>query len=1038
LYSKSFFNLKRIVFIALFVLLTPNLFAQERHTVYKEILRIENGLSSNNVTCAVQDNKGFMWFGTSYGLNKYDGKKFKNFTQSKDGLNSNFIEKLAIDDANRLWIVSGGVLQIMDLVTNEVRNVGDFINLPFEQNQIVEIANNGSSEIQIVTKNPYRLWYYSSLLGCVLRSDFSELNGLVQIGAPNCCFQNSRTAITFNGYPKLFLFGKKESRDWNCGEIERMPIQILNENEVVLVSSEKSVGNDKLKRKEFVKVNLNNAASEYLANYLTDAKLDWLDYRVLGGSMIPSISYESMRIGLKLKLNNQEIELLNKDEWDELDGGFFGSVYCSDSTNFWYLTTNGIVHARLQRRMFENYFMRDYVPSHEGQIRGIYAENFSLENAEGELRANVWRSHCSIRDGKFEETEFKGVLFPIEKIQGSYYTGSGKFIRLNGNGMQVEFLDTPMAGDIWSVFQVKEDIILTGRNRGLFAYNLKTKETNELTVDNPNWPKPQSVFRIVKSNAKGLVAVAENGLFILGNDLRVIDYFGKDAIEENHRIPVARIYDWHEDLKGDCWIASGGEGLFSWTWKSDGTIEQNSIRNISVEDGLPSSIIYRIEEDNFSNLWVSTYNGLVQYNLNTNVFRIYTTYDGLSHNEFNRISSFKDEQGKLYFGGMNGLNAFDPKDFLQTKNEYYPFEVLALTKYSSKSGNEESCDAEYNSTGRVILNSGDLFLKIEFALLSYSPIDRGYQYIIEGRGDNWMELTGNSLQIGTLASGDYVIRIRARLTDGTWNNQEIRIPITVKPPYYLAPGFLISAFLIVLIFYGVFYKLRSIRQRRILVKLEYEVSKRTNELQAALTDKEILLKEVHHRVKNNLQVISGLLQLQKSEVKDENLMQVLTEGQSRIGSIALIHKNIYQNGNLESVFLQSFITELFDEVKNVFTLKTVVVFGSFNMNEVSLNLQQAVPLGLILNELMTNSFKHAVLPNRDLEIWVEMVAYDKYEFELNYRDNGPGMKESTHMKNSESLGMKLIHGLTDQISGKVRFESKDGLLVNIRFNSRIE
>jgi two-component sensor histidine kinase len=542
----------------------------------------------------------------------------------------------------------------------------------------------------------------------------------------------------------------------------------------------------------------------------------------------------------------------------------------------------------------------------------------------------------------------------------------------------------------------------------------------------------------VKSNAKGLVAVAENGLFILGNDLRVIDYFGKDAIEENHRIPVARIYDWHEDLKGDCWIASGGEGLFSWTWKSDGTIEQNSIRNISVEDGLPSSIIYRIEEDNFSNLWVSTYNGLVQYNLNTNVFRIYTTYDGLSHNEFNRISSFKDEQGKLYFGGMNGLNAFDPKDFLQTKNEYYPFEVLALTKYSSKSRNEESCDAEYNSTGRVILNSGDLFLKIEFALLSYSPIDRGCQYIIEGRGDNWMELTGNSLQIGTLASGDYVIRIRARLTDGTWNNQEIRIPITVKTPYYLAPGFLISAFLIVLIFYGVFYKLRSIRQRRILVKLEYEVSKRTNELQAALTDKEILLKEVHHRVKNNLQVISGLLQLQKSEVKDENLMQVLAEGQSRIGSIALIHKNIYQNGNLESVFLQSFITELFDEVKNVFTLKTVVVFGSFNMNEVSLNLQQAVPLGLILNELMTNSFKHAVLPNRDLEIWVEMVAYDKYEFELNYRDNGPGMKESTHMKNSESLGMKLIHGLTDQINGKVRFESKDGLLVNIRFNSRIE
>lgn len=1031
------FSLKRFILIIISCVVTISIAAQSRYTVFKEILRIEDGISSNNVTTAVQDNKGFMWFGTSYGLNKYDGKKFKIFTQSKDGLNSNFIEKLAIDDANRLWIVSGGVLQIMDLITNKIRNIGDFVNLPFEQNQIVEIANNGSREIQIVTKNPYRLWYYSSLLGCVLRSDFSELNGLVQIGAPNCCFQNSRTAITFNGYPKLFLFSKNESRDWNCGEIERMPIQILNENEVVLVSSEKSVGNDKLKGKEFVKVNLNNAASEYLANYLIDAKLDWLDYRILGGSMIPSISYESRKIGLKLKLNNQEIELLNKDEWDELGGGFFGSVYCSDSTNLWYLTTNGIVHARLQRRMFENYFMRDYVPSHEGQIRGIYAENFSLKNPRGELRANVWKSHCSIFDGKFEEVEFKGVLFPIEKIQGSYYSGTGKFIRVNGKGMKVEFLDTPKAGDIWSIFQVKEDIILTGRSRGLFAYNLMTKITHELTADNPNWPKPQNVYRFLKSNAKGLVAVAENGLFVVSNDLRVIDYFGKDATTEDHRIPVARIYDWREDSKGICWIASGGEGLISWKWKADGAIDQTKIRIISVEDGLPSTIIYRIEEDNFSNLWVSTYNGLVQYNLNTNVFRIYTTYDGLSHNEFNRISSFKDEEGKLYFGGMNGLNVFDPKDFLQIEKENYPLEILAVTKYSSKSGNEESCDAEYNSTGRVILNSGDLFLKIEFALLAYSPIERGFQYLIEGASDNWIELTDNSLRIGALASGEYTVRIRARLPDGTWIPQEIRIPLTVKPPYYLSTSFVIAAVLFFLLFFVTVYKLRSIRQRLKLERLEVQVSNRTTELQAALNDKEILLKEVHHRVKNNLQVVSGLLQLQKDEVKDEALLRVLSEGQSRLTSIALIHKNIYQNENLESVFLQTFISELFNEVKSLFSLNGRVAEGNFNMNNLTLNLQNAVPLGLILNELMTNSFKHAVLPNKDLEIRVEMISIGANEFELTYQDNGPGLSRDFQSQFSESLGMRLIFGLTNQINGKVLFEKKEGLCVNIRFNTEI-
>jgi two-component sensor histidine kinase len=202
-------------------------------------------------------------------------------------------------------------------------------------------------------------------------------------------------------------------------------------------------------------------------------------------------------------------------------------------------------------------------------------------------------------------------------------------------------------------------------------------------------------------------------------------------------------------------------------------------------------------------------------------------------------------------------------------------------------------------------------------------------------------------------------------------------------------------------------------------------------------DKEILLKEVHHRVKNNLQVISGLLQLQKNEVKDEKLIRMLSEGQSRLGSIALIHKNIYQNADLESVSLQSFITELFEEVKHLFSLKGVSAHGNFNMNEVSLNLQHAVPLGLILNELMTNSFKHAVLPNQDLEIRFEMITIGTNEFELTYQDNGPGLSYDVHSQLSESLGMRLIFGLTDQINGKLVFEKKEGLLVKIQFNTEV-
>lgn len=1009
--------------------------AQSGYTVYKQFLRIEDGLSSNNVTTAVQDNKGFMWFGTSYGLNKYDGKKFKSYTQAKNGLNSNLIEKLAIDDANRLWIISGSVLQVMNLVTNEIQDASDLFQLPFEQNQIVELANNGSSEIQIITKNPYRLWCYSSFAGFVKRYDFSELNSSGQISLPVCCFQNSQTAVVFPGYPKLFLFGRSNNSSFRFEGNDFRPIQILNENEVVMHNFLNGTSASLPREKDFLKVNVNHLGFEYLPDFMPDSKKDLENYRPLGGSLINSKSYASRIIGLKIRLNGVEFELLNSNEWNELNGGSFYSLYSRDSTNFWGLTTNGILHLRLQKKMFSTYFKRDNISSWEGQVRGIYAEDFSPVHSTGELRANVWQSHCEIRKGIFKETSGKSVLFPLEKIQGNLYSANAFLMQYSERNQRFENLDTTNSSEVWSVFQANENIILTGRSPGIFAFNMSTRQTVELTALSSNWPKPQNVYRFVNSKFKGLVAVAENGLFMLSNDLRIIDFFGKDAMSDDHQIPVARIYDWHEDSNGNCWLASGGEGLLSWRWSANGTLNQNQVRSISIDEGLPSTIVYRIEEDNFSNLWISTYNGLVRYNLLSNDFRIFTVHEGLSHNEFNRISSFKDKQGRMYFGGMNGLNFFDPQDFLNTQKEIFPFQVISISKFSSQTSKEENCDAEYNSTGRLVLNSGDLFLKVDFAFLTYYPIERGFEYKLEGAEDKWIKLIGSTLQIGSLPQGEYTLRIRARLPDGTWNSDEIIIPIIVNPPFYLKWWFLISAMCVFIGTFGAVYKYRTMRQRKRLRILDLQISSRTNELRAALDDKEILLKEVHHRVKNNLQVISGLLQLQKDEVKDESLLRVLSEGQSRLTSIALIHKNIYQNENLESVFLQTFISELYNEVKSLFSLKGCVAEGKFNMNNLTLNLQNAVPLGLILNELMTNSFKHAVLPNEVLEIRIEMISIGENEFELLYQDNGPGLPFNFEIQLVESLGMRLIYGLTAQINGTASVESREGLYVKIQFST---
>ncbi len=1033
---KPLFNLKQILFIALCIFLALNILAQEGYTVSKKIFRIEDGLSSNNVVTAAQDNNGFMWFGTSYGLNKYDGHKFKVFTQSKDQLNSNSIEKLAIDDANRLWIVSGGVLQIMNLFTNEIQNISDVIQLPFEQNQIVEIANNGSKEIQVLTKSPYRLWYYSSLTGFVMRQDFPELNALGNVGV-HCCFQNSQTAITFSGYSKLFLIGRNKIYTWNISEFQDRPIQILDENEVILLRTDASKRTKVTS--EILRFTPNNTQPDFLPNPWKAIDISWPQGSLIEGKIASSSSLSHMELGLLIKLNHDFINVFTPLELEEFNGSTVYGMYSKDSKNFWIWTTSGIVHARIQKKMFSTFFNRHNIKAWEGQSRGIYVSNFNLETGggKGEFLANVWGTFCSLNNGSLKLINHGSLLFALDKIDGEYFVGSANLFRLNKKLNRFEQLDTLKSSEVWSVFRGDENVILTGRGDGIFAYHRNTKETTEVQGINSNWPNPINVYRFAQSKSKGLVAVAENGLFVMNSKFEIIDYFGKDAFDEGHRIPVARIYDWHEDSNGVCWLASGGEGLLSWKWLANGGIDQSQIRFFTMSNGLPSTILYRIEEDNFSNLWISTYNGLVRFSLKQNEIKIFTTFEGISHNEFNRVSSFKDEQGRMYFGGMNGVNVFDPKNFLNETNEIYPLSVLAITKFSRQLNAEMSCIESYNEEGRITMHSVDLFLKIDFAFLSYYHVDRGFEFMVEGAKNQWEELVGTTLQIGALPPGEYTIRIRARRPDGTWNPQEIRIPLTVKPPFYLTAWFLISSFVIVVFSLGGIYKLRTIRQRRRLAKLEIQILNRTTELQSAVNDKEILLKEVHHRVKNNLQVISGLLQLQKNEVKDESLIRVLSEGQSRLGSIALIHKNIYQNADLESVSLQSFITELFEEVKNLFNMKTVAVHGTFNMNELSLNLQNAVPLGLILNELMTNSFKHAVLPNKDLEIRVEMIARGENQFELIYQDNGPGLIRDAQSHVSESLGMRLIFGLTKQINGEVLFERKEGLCVNIRFSTEI-
>ncbi|MCK6650355.1 MAG: PAS domain S-box protein, partial [Bacteroidia bacterium] len=184
----------------------------------------------------------------------------------------------------------------------------------------------------------------------------------------------------------------------------------------------------------------------------------------------------------------------------------------------------------------------------------------------------------------------------------------------------------------------------------------------------------------------------------------------------------------------------------------------------------------------------------------------------------------------------------------------------------------------------------------------------------------------------------------------------------------------------------------------------------------ALQEKEILLAEIHHRVKNNMAVISGLIGLQSNYVEDEKAKELFEESRNRIHSMALIHDKLYQHETFAKIEFCAYINDLVDHIKGSYNATEADVSFSITCNDIFLNIQQAVPCGLVLNELISNSFKHAFKGRKEGEIKIVCTKMGE-KFTMMVSDNGVGYDADKALKESNSLGLTLINALIEQING---------------------
>lgn len=198
-------------------------------------------------------------------------------------------------------------------------------------------------------------------------------------------------------------------------------------------------------------------------------------------------------------------------------------------------------------------------------------------------------------------------------------------------------------------------------------------------------------------------------------------------------------------------------------------------------------------------------------------------------------------------------------------------------------------------------------------------------------------------------------------------------------------------------------------------------------------DLKMLLQELHHRVKNNLQLISSLLELQSLRLTDDNAKQAFEEGQSRVQSIAILHQQLYQHEDLSTIELSRFVDELFKQIAAAFKKPNQHLKIINALQEFYIDIEVALPLGLIINELATNSFKYAKPNNDELQLKVNLNKIDEKKYTLIYSDNGVGMPADFSLDKAKSLGMRIVNKLAKQIKGSSDYTYNNGSMFSINF-----
>jgi ligand-binding sensor domain-containing protein/DNA-binding response OmpR family regulator/nitrogen-specific signal transduction histidine kinase len=979
--------------LSIICFLSPVLNASDNNPANYTFAKINGdaGLSQNGVKTIIQDSDGFMWFGTRNKLNRYDGTNIKIFdcTDPALKLSNNNISSLHEDNDKNLWVgTDKGVFLFNPLKEtfsffNKIADDGTDIN-----DWVADIVADHDNNIWIVVPNQ-GLFRYNNTTSRNLYHYHVGDTLLPYKGNPECIAieRNGRVWIGTNG-SGVYLYDKEKNTfvrylgDKNGNSLEGKNIYTMCDYGDDLIIGVHEGKLEKLNKKR---------------NILQEVKAPEVYYKIIRDvTCFGNELWVGTLDGVYI-INEPENTVVNIKhdpvDSESLSDNMIEDIYRDREGGIWIGTIYGGVNYLLPKSIrFER-----FVPqSHHNSISSKRISCLQ-EDADGNIWIGSENADIDIynpQNGEFRhlKTEINTsshhdriitLFFDGDKILAGYFKKGLDVISLNS--MQIKHYSAEQLGlnepSVFAIYKDRFDRIWIGNGWGVFiADNITDKFT----------PQPQTgfIYDIVE-DSEGYVWIASIGNGVYKHNLETnetVHYLHNR--EDSTSLSSNSVSSIFVDSAGKVWLSTDRGGICCYNKDKD------NFTSYSVKDGLPDDVSYKILEDKQHNLWFGTNNGLVKFNPQTKEVRVFKKNHGLPGNQFLYRSALISSSGKFYFGGVDGLVAFDP--FQYKENTFIPpvfITKLTVLNKEVKTGSPDSpLKQSIVHTRNIVLKHDQSNMEFEFVALSYAASKANlYAYKMENIDEDWIYCNNRqSVSYAKLLPGKYRFRVKASNNDGLWNEDGTYIDIEILPPWWQSG---IAYFIYVIIFIACisswFFWYNKKQKRQQFERQKLFETEKEKELYSAKVD---FFTNIAHEIKTPLTLINGPLEsLLEMDIKDPEVKKNLLIMEKNTSELLILINQLldFKKVDAHKFILTFTMTNLSGLIRNVYArFESSVVQKKKIIKLILPDTEFYVPVDKeaivkILNNLLSNAISYSF---QNIEI--ELKKYDNNNCSIRFSNDG--------------------------------------------------